>query len=363
MKELHRKSANQKLINKTKGELKFMKKCSYCGNQAPNFTKEHIIPSGLLEMYPDQDVTFNNTTTKNRMYKDNQGQSIKDVCANCNNNLLGKLDAYGVRLIRQYFLEKYDEDSTINMKYDYHLLQRWLLKIIYNSIRSSGIESKWFNDEIQYIISDEIQDGLPLVSIFGGIYVDMTAFGEDKALLTSPLSSYQPLYILHSPLILINGIQFNRKRGRSITEDKMKIRRADHVVTIRFASAIFLVVLWNKKTFPSAIEKFNSEFEADYPYILIKQNHNNVILQRSTDSVSCLQPSVIQSKKAMIEADEDIRMVLGGRSISETQEEWNKNWTQEDQQKGRVLIDNLLFPNNKSVQKKYEELSKERTDN
>ncbi|GGN91488.1 hypothetical protein [Saccharibacillus kuerlensis] len=334
-----------------------MKECSYCGNQAPSFTKEHIIPSGLIEMYPDQDVTFNTTTTQSRMYKDNQGQSIKDVCANCNNNLLGKLDAYGVRLIRQYFLEKYNEDSIINMEYDYHLLQRWLLKIIYNSIRSSGIESDWFNDEIQYIISDEIQDRFPPVSIFGGIHVDMTAFGEDKALLTSPLSSYQPLYVLHSPSILINGIQFNRKRGRSITHDKMKIRRADHVVTIRFASAMFLVVLWNKDTFPSAIEKFNSEFEADYPYVLIKQNQNNVVLQRAIDSVSCLKPGIIQSKKAMIEADEDIRMTLSGRSISETQQEWNQSWSQEDQQKGRVLIDNLLFPDNKSVQKNMKNCS------
>lgn len=340
---------------KIKGEFIFMKQCSYCGMQATSFTKEHIIPSGLLEMYPDQDVTFNTTTTKSRMYKDNQGQSIKDVCANCNNNLLGKLDAYGVRLIRQYFLSKYAENSSINMEYDYHLLQRWLLKIIYNSIRSAGIESNWFNDEIQYIITDDIQDRVPPVSIFGGIHVDMTAFGEDKALLTSPISSYKPLYVLHSPSILINGIQFNRKRGKSIAQDKMKIRRADHIITIRFGSAMFLVILWNKVIFPSAIEKFNAEFEANYPYTLIKPDQTNVVLQRAIDSVSCLQPGIIQSKRAMIEADEDIRMVLGGRHISETQEEWNKSWSQEDQEKGRVLIDSLLFPDNKSAQKKYEE--------
>lgn len=183
----------------------------------------------------------------------------------------------------------------------------------------------------------------------------MTAFGEDKALLLSPLSSYQPLYVLHSPSILINGIQFNRKRGKSIDQDKMKIRRANHIVTIRFGSAMFLVVLWIKDIFPSAIEKFNAEFESKYPYTLIKPDQTNIVLQRVTDSISCLQPGVIQSNRAMIEADEDIRMVLGGRHISETQEEWNMNWSQEDQQRGRVLIDNLLFPDNKSVQKKYEE--------
>lgn len=124
-----------------------MKECAYCGMQATSFTKEHIIPSGLLEMYPDQDVTFNTTTSKSRIYKDNQGQSIKDVCANCNNKLLGRLDAYGVRLIRQYFLSKYSEDSSVSMEYDYHLLQRWLLKIVYNSMRSAGIKSEWFNNE------------------------------------------------------------------------------------------------------------------------------------------------------------------------------------------------------------------------
>ncbi|WP_044479541.1 hypothetical protein [Paenibacillus antibioticophila] len=331
-----------------------MKKCAYCGTQLESLTKEHIIPFGLLEMYPDQDVTFNSTSLKNRIYKDNQGHSIKDVCANCNNNLLGKLDTYGVDLIREYFSTKYTEDSSIRINYDYHLLQRWLLKIIYNSIRSSELESNWFNDQLQYITHD-IQENLPPVSIFGGIHVDMTAFGEDKALLLSPLSSYQPLYIYHSPAILINGVLFTRKRKISIDRDKMKFHRADQVVTIRFGSAMFLVILWKKSILSYKIEQFNTEFETLYPYTLFRPNQINVVLRRVTDSISCLQPGVIQSKKAMIEADEHIRMILGGRSVSETQEEWNKNWSKEDQKRGRILIDNLWFPDNKSVQRKFEE--------
>lgn len=56
----------------------------------------------------------------------------------------------------------------------------------------------------------------------------------------------------------------------------------------------------------------------------------------------------------MEEADEGIRQVLGGRTILETQAEWDKNWSEEKQRGGRLLIDRLSFPYNKSVEKEYE---------
>ncbi|SFM40472.1 hypothetical protein SAMN03159341_13124 [Paenibacillus sp. 1_12] len=243
-----------------------MKKCMYCLEGKLGLTKEHIIPSGLLEMYPEQDVTYTSTVEKKvQSYKDNQGHSIKDVCETCNNNLLGPLDTYGNNWIRNYFLEKYAGDPTKTVNYDFHMLQRWLIKITYNVARSSGLNCEWFHDELGYILHN-IQDQLPPVSIFGGLHVDMTAFGEDKALLLSPISSYRPLYVYHSPRILENGISFCMKRRFPLDKDKMKIKRAEHVLTIRFGSAMFLVILWNKEIFSSAVDKFNAIFEAKFPY-------------------------------------------------------------------------------------------------
>lgn len=334
-----------------------MKKCSYCLEEKEGLTKEHVIPAGLLKMFPEQDVTFSNTINKSTFYKDNQGSSIKDVCQKCNNDLLGPLDTYGNNFIGEFFLKKY-KDESITIPYDFHLLQRWLLKIVFNTLRSSGLPSDWFIDEIGYI-THNIQEQIPPVSIFGGIHVDMTAFGEDKALLLSPLGPYKPLYVHYSPLILENGIAFSMRRKIPITKDAINIRRAEHVFTVRFGSAMFLIILWNKKIYSSAVDDFNIIFESKYPYKLFRADRSVITLARVTDSLNCFQPGIIQNKKAIFEADEGIREVLGGRSTFETQEEWNRNWSEEKQKEGRLLIDRQTFPDNKRIQKEYDEYFKE----
>jgi hypothetical protein len=327
----------------------------YCMEEKVAHTREHVIPSSLLEMYPEQDVTYNTTTEKTLIYKDNKGHTIKDVCESCNNNLLGPLDSYGKSFINSYFSSKYvGEDPTITVPYDYHMLQRWLLKIAYNTARSSGINSDWFHDELGYILHNN-QEQLPPVSIFGGLHVDMTAFGEDKALLLNPISSYKPLYIYHSPRILQNGVAFLMKRKIPIDKDVMKIRRSEHVFTISFGSAMFLLFLWEKTIFSSAVDKFNTFFEAEFPYTLFRPDQTVITLQRVTDSINCFQPGIIQSKKAMVEADEGIRQVLGGRTILETQATWDETWSEEKQREGRLLIERLAFPSNKSIEKDFDE--------
>ncbi|MEC2344344.1 hypothetical protein P9H28_09605 [Paenibacillus barengoltzii] len=65
------------------------------------------------------------------------------------------------------------------MQYDYHMFLRWLLKITYNVARSSGLKCNWFHDEIDYILHN-YKETLSPVSLFGGLHVDVTAFGEDK---------------------------------------------------------------------------------------------------------------------------------------------------------------------------------------
>jgi hypothetical protein len=116
---------------------------------------------------------------------------------------------------------------------------------------------------------------------------------------------------------------------------------------------MFLVILWNKNIFSSTVDEFNANFESKFPYKLFKADQMVIDLQRVTDSINCFQPGIIQSRKAMREADEGIRQVLGGRTVSETQAEWDENWSEEKQREGRLLIDRLAFPNNKNIEKDY----------
>ena len=63
-----------------------MKHCAYCGIPLVKKIKsrEHIIPNGLLKLFPEQNITF----TANKAYKDNFGQAISDVCTICNGGYL-----------------------------------------------------------------------------------------------------------------------------------------------------------------------------------------------------------------------------------------------------------------------------------
>lgn len=65
-----------------------MKNCAYCG-KSEKLTKEHIWPNTLIKKYEDL-LTYNKN--QNKFYKGDA--VIKDVCSECNNIHLSKLDSY-----------------------------------------------------------------------------------------------------------------------------------------------------------------------------------------------------------------------------------------------------------------------------
>ncbi|PFR65842.1 hypothetical protein COK37_21075 [Bacillus thuringiensis] len=72
------------------------------------------------------------------VFKDNRGPVISDVCQDCNNGFLSHLDTEGKNLISKYVLAKYDE---VQIKYNYLMLARWLMKIVYSGERASKEEA------------------------------------------------------------------------------------------------------------------------------------------------------------------------------------------------------------------------------
>jgi len=64
--------------------------------------------------------------------------TVKDVCETCNNGELSKLDRYLCVLYDRYFAKIVEDGTSVEFEYDFGRLTRWLLKISYNSSRTTG---------------------------------------------------------------------------------------------------------------------------------------------------------------------------------------------------------------------------------
>jgi len=79
--------------------------------------------------------------------------TIRDVCDECNNGELSKLDNYICELYDRYFHRIVKQSGSIVFKYDQNRLLRWLLKISFNSARSNGSDSEELRGLSTYILS------------------------------------------------------------------------------------------------------------------------------------------------------------------------------------------------------------------
>jgi hypothetical protein len=107
-----------------------MKICAYC-ELSCSPTKEHIWPSSIIRKYEPRLKTYNKRI--NKLYFGDL--VIKDVCSQCNNVKLSKLDSYLSNLYDQFFAVPLYPGQSTEIEYDYNLLLRSLLKISYNSSR------------------------------------------------------------------------------------------------------------------------------------------------------------------------------------------------------------------------------------
>lgn len=109
--------------------------CAYC-KAANKLTREHLWPASLhkrLMAVNQQDTNFF-WLARLRKSIPNEPQ-IRDVCAQCNNEILSELDAYICSLFDSTFVYMPSKNERIQFEYNYHLLKRWLLKMCFNSAR------------------------------------------------------------------------------------------------------------------------------------------------------------------------------------------------------------------------------------
>ncbi|WP_238651782.1 HNH endonuclease [Paenibacillus piscarius] len=324
--------------------------CMFCFKDFEKLTREHIIPNGILKLYPEQDVTIDNEIE----YKDSKGLVITDVCVNCNGVLLRALDDYGNQFIRNNFLEKFERNSKLTINYDYNLLMRWLLKISYNSARKDKLDLSWYQRYLNFILYND-QEIVPKVSIFGGLHVDLTLMGEESQ---SFGTFYTPLYISQSPVVMIHGLPYIRSMNIKLNKDTLKIPHKHALVKIRFGSAMFFIILWEESAWDSRINEFNSLFEVKYPYKLFFSNKQAITLERVTDEIMCAMPHIIHDYNAMEDSNRIITNSLPQESIEVSRKVWNNYWTDDKKLEGRLLNEMLLFPDNKKLKQQYAELKK-----
>lgn len=116
-----------------------MKSCSYCGKKKPA-TREHIIPSWYYKYRPSpNDIGFMERA-KGKIVKTEL--VVRDVCADCNNGELARLDGHARRLFESQLVNYVYSDTAGEIQYDYDQLVRWLLKVSYNSARAHGSDTE-----------------------------------------------------------------------------------------------------------------------------------------------------------------------------------------------------------------------------
>ena len=129
------------------------RKCAFCG-QARRLTREHLWPAALharLSRLPgESDRAFWTARLGVDLPND---PVVRDVCKPCNSGPLSELDSYICSLWDKYFRRSLNSGDKVVLKYDYHLLSRWLLKMCFNSARvNSGWDRFAFEPLLPYII-------------------------------------------------------------------------------------------------------------------------------------------------------------------------------------------------------------------
>lgn len=137
--------------------------CAYCAKEAP-LTREHLWPSGIIAR-----AKGINTSYLGKLEKFIDAElTIKDVCAECNNGPLSKLDTYICDLFDAQFSRPAVRRQVRTFVYDYEKLLRWLLKMSFNTARANDSDVAVLSNYVNYMLNGgemptEVQVRLELI--------------------------------------------------------------------------------------------------------------------------------------------------------------------------------------------------------
>lgn len=297
-------------------------KCAYCGKEA-KATKEHIISSSVLDLYPECYLTID----ENRKVIHMADPVVCDVCSICNNKRISYIDNYAKQLINKYFIQKYGPDDTINFEYEYTLLQKILLKYAFNDLRANHDDVSFFNrDIINYLLDEEDRSPRCDVTILAGLAVN-----------TSPAPDYMfgnlKIRWSKSPIFLAKSIvtHFSYDTGQIFLRDHMEKEKFEGLALsyiFRFNSGQFILLCWDKQS--SKIDNLNI-LRLQYPYSMLGEDEGISILSRCTNETTYHQFQLIDVNWGHNIMDEITSMrKLASKQSNLAREELDDLWQQEE---------------------------------
>lgn len=250
-------------------------KCAYCGREARG-TKEHIISSGILDLFPECYLTFD----EKRGVIHQGDPMIKDVCADCNNNKISYIDSYAKNFIGRYFVKNYGEDEQVKIEYNYTMIQKVLLKYAFNDLRSRRDDISYFDEELlQYLMNESDRAPKEYISVLAGLAVNVSPapdfmFGNLKLRWCKNPVFYENSTIRH----------INYETGQVFLNDECKVQTfkdLEFSYAFRFNSVQFLLMCWKKDS--ENIDTENIILKCQYPYTLFSKEENVATLSLCTD--------------------------------------------------------------------------------
>lgn len=331
------------------------KLCQYCfkpfDNGEHRKTAEHIFPAGIIALFPEQQISFPGNRAA---FVDNRGMTISDVCKRCNNFELSRLDSYGKSVIEEQFLEEIPAsqyDKFFTKRLDYMLLTRWILKIIYNSERALHNDVTWFLSAIGFILHGLLVENF-CFSMFAGIHINTSPLPENAYL-------YLPMQINKDPRLFRNSLGIV-SWGIDPCINTIKIAGAQNTFCVRLGTAVFYCILWKKETEVEIKRRYDAMLQEEFDFVKLTSNINEYQLKCiSSHSNTTAGYGHLITKEGIRQDRQIIQSFTGGREPQEVQDYFKALRSPEDMKKGQVLVETLMFPENKAIKRKYDKLMKE----
>lgn len=127
-------------------------------------TREELFPKSLVRRTPSYEANIDHSRPRKPLQAI---PVVRDVCAQCNNVRLGALDAYGATLADKYFDVFLEKPLNVNFECDTERLLRWLLKLLFNSARASGLATDAYTRLCPFILGDKSDPGIMLNLLVG----------------------------------------------------------------------------------------------------------------------------------------------------------------------------------------------------
>lgn len=180
--------------------------CAFCA-EARTLTKEHIWPAGFLRR---TNYGSRYSARANRTFAGDL--TIKDVCSECNNGPLSRLDGYACELYDRYFHVLPRRGEIVTFEYNFGQLTRWLLKTAFNSARSNdNADADLLQPYAPCILSE-----YPCLPAFVGFFVTLVGPSLMMNEATGATKVIQPLAARSGPIVIPNVTGYDQVSIRMI---------------------------------------------------------------------------------------------------------------------------------------------------